>query len=305
MAKTAAGGTAQLKDKVVVITGASSGIGRATAQAFLKAGAKVVMAARRGYLVERMAEEFNAQGLQALGLDIDVSRPEDVEHLALRATEQFGHVDVWINNAGVGVVGHYDEAPLRDHEQVIQTNLLGTMYGCYHALRHFRQRGHGTLINVSSMFGKIPGPYWASYVASKFAINGLSDALRQEVRQSKLRDVHICTVLPMTIDTPFFEHVGNYTGHRVVAPPPYHDAERVVEAILGLVGEPEDEVIVGYGGRVASVVHKLAPETVENLVGMQSRRLQFGSAPAEKTAGAVQQPVAAGTQVEGGLRQLA
>lgn len=303
----AAAGEAGLTDKVVVITGASSGIGRGTAQAFARAGATVVMAARRGYVLEQIAHEFDNAGYRALAIATDVSKPEEVEILAQTAIERFGHIDVWVNNAGVGVVGRFEEVPLTLHEQVIQTNLLGAMYGCYHALRHFRARQQGVLINVSSMFGKLPGPYWSSYIASKFALNGLGDALRQELRQNQQRNIHICTVLPMTTDTPFFEHAGNFTGREIGLPNPIHDPQLVVDTILRLASEPEDEVIIGNAGRLVNVAHSLVPGTIENLFGSQAHRLQFSkTSPAQETPGAVEQPMPSGTQVEGGrLRRTA
>lgn len=291
--------TNALTNRIVVVTGASSGIGRGTAEAFARAGATVVMAARRREVLQSLAQELNAAGARTLALATDVSQADAVERLALTTIEKFGHIDVWVNNAGVGVVGLFDEVPLRDHEQLIRTNLLGTLYGSYHALRHFRQRGQGTLINVSSMFGKLPSPYWASYVAAKAGLLGLADALRQEVRQSGLRDVHVCSVLPTTTDTPFFLHAANYSGHEIGLPQPMQSPQKVVDVILGLVRQPQDEVMLGNASRVVNAVHNVAPGVVENLFGRQAHRLQFGSAPAPFTAGAVQQPMAAGVTVAG------
>lgn len=296
-----------LVDKVVVVTGASSGIGRGTAQEFARAGATVVLAARRGYVLEQMAHDFESAGYRALALAVDVSKSDEVEVLAQTVIERFGRIDVWVNNAGVGVVGRFEEVPLKLHEQVIQTNLLGAMYGCYHALRHFRSRQQGVLINVSSMFGKLPGPYWSSYIASKFALNGFGDALRQELRLNQQRNIHVCTVLPMTTDTPFFAHAGNYTGREIGLPNPIHDPQLVIDTIVRLATEPEDEVIIGNAGRLVNAVHNLVPGAIENLFGSQAHRLQFdNTSPAQTTSGAVQQPMQVGTQVEGGhLRKSA
>src|SRR5690606_16569370 len=133
----------------------------------------------------------------------DVADPVAMEDLARTAVERFGRIDVWINAAGVAALGRFEEVPLADHTRVIETDLLGAMYGSYFALQQFKRQGAGTLINVSSVLGKIPAPYWASYVAAKFGVVGLGGALRQELtlNEPDTGDIHICTVVPMAMDT--------------------------------------------------------------------------------------------------------
>lgn len=301
MAEAESAAHSELRDKVVVVTGASSGIGRGVAQAFARTGAKVVMAARRSDVLEQLEREFEEAGYTGLAVATDVGQADEVEHLADRAINRFGHIDIWLNDAGVGVVGRFDEVPLRDHEQLIRTNLIGTLNGSYFALRHFRERDRGVLINIASIFGKMPSLYWASYCASKFGIVGLSDSLRQELRREQVRNVRVCTVLPMTTDTPFFEHAANYSGHEIPKPPPVFEAEQVVEVILRLAQQPEDEVIVGNSGRVMNAAHQLAPEVMENFFGMQAQRMFDRNPPADDTDGAVLQPMTSGAQVSGGI----
>ena len=293
------------KDRVIVITGASSGFGKGTARRLAQSGAKLVLAARRGPLLEELARECEAAGSPTLAVTTDVSRREDMERLGAEAVSRFGRIDVWINDAGVAALGRFEEIPLADHVQVIETNLLGTMYGSYVALQQFRRQKAGTLINMASVLGKIPAPYYASYAASKYAIVGLSAALRQELRQNRVDDVHVCTVMPTTFDTPFFDHVANYTGHEVKPIPPVYDPERVIDVLVRLVSEPEDEVMVGAAGKISDVAHHIAPETMEKIWGKQVHKAQIEkAAPAQAAAGSLHEPASIGTEVSGGrLRQ--
>jgi short-subunit dehydrogenase len=120
-----------------------------------------------------------------------VSSRDAVANLAARAIDRFGGFNVWINDAGVAAIGRFDEVPLEDHEQVIKTDLMGTLYGSYLAVKHFRERGGGTLINVASAIGKIPVPLYASYAAAKFGIVGLSDAIRQELGEEENESIRV------------------------------------------------------------------------------------------------------------------
>ena len=201
---------------------------------------------------ERLARECEAAGGQALAVPTDVSDRAAVENLAKQAIGRFGGFDVWINDAGVAAVGRFDQVPLEDHDQVIKTDLLGTIYGSHAALKHFRERNAGILINVASAIGKIPAPLYASYAAAKFGIVGFSDALRQELGEEKVKSVRVCTVMPMAHDTAFFEHAGNYTGHKTVPIPPTYDPKVTVDALVKLVVEPQDEIITGLQGKIAN-----------------------------------------------------
>ncbi len=238
-------------------------------------GASVVLAARSGDLLAEVAHECESGGGKALPVPTDVSDREAVEDLARRAVAEFGHFDVWINNAGVAAIGRFDEVPLADHEQVIRTDLLGTTYGSYCALKHFRQRNQGTLINVASAIGKMPAPLYASYTASKFGVVGLCDALRQELRQEKNETIRVCTVMPMAHDTEFFEHAGNYTGHKSVPIPPTYDPKVTIDALVQLVIKPQDELITGFQGRIANFLHHLMPNAVEKFMAVDTEKAQI------------------------------
>jgi NAD(P)-dependent dehydrogenase (short-subunit alcohol dehydrogenase family) len=289
------------KGKVIVITGASSGFGKGVARRFASEGASVVVAARRGQLIEELAGEIQKSGGNALPVIMDVSRRADVERLAEQAISRFGRIDVWFNNAGVAALGRFEDVPLSDHVQTIETDLLGTLYGSYVAMQRFRHQGRGVLINMASILGKVPAPYYSSYSAAKCGIVALSSALRLELRQNKVPDIHVCTVMPTTFDTPFFDHIANYSGHEVKLIPPVYDPERVVETVVRLASHPEDEVMVGTAAKVSGIVHQVAPDTTEKVWAAQVHKTQIEhAAPADMSKGAVHEPVPVGTEVSGG-----
>jgi NAD(P)-dependent dehydrogenase (short-subunit alcohol dehydrogenase family) len=292
----------KLRGKVVVITGATSGFGRGAALAFADAGAYLVLNARRDQELDEVAMECQERGGRALVTPGDVSEPGDVEQIAQGALAQFGRIDVWVNNAGVGALGIFDEVPLADHDQVIRTNLLGALYGSYVAMRQFRQQGTGTLINIASVLGKIPAPYYSSYAASKHGVVGLSTSIRQELSELEIDDIHVCTVLPTSMDTPFFEHAGNYTGHEVEPIPPTYDPAKVIETIVRLATDPEDEVAVGGAGKLFTFSHNIAPGLTEAMLQKQTARTIDKAPPASDTEGAVHEPMG-GARVVGGKRE--
>jgi short-subunit dehydrogenase len=290
-----------LSGRAIVITGASSGFGKGAARAFAERGATLVLAARRGELLEELARECESRGGKALAVAADVSQLADVENLSEVALARLGTIDVWINNAGVGALGCFEDVPIELHEQVIATNLLGTLYGSWFAYRHFRSRGQGILINVASELGEHTVPYYASYAAAKHGVVGLGSALRQELDQNDVDGVHVCTVMPTAHDTPFFDHVANYTGREVEAPSPLHDPRNVVDALVRLVTNPKDEEIVGADGVVKIWMKRLMPGVEEKLAGRMMHKTQMERPkPAPPTAGAVASPMAEGTEVSAG-----
>src|SRR5512146_1424625 len=290
-----------LRNKVVVLTGASSGFGRGAAVRFAEEGAKLVLAARRKSLLKEVAEECRQRGAKAIVVETDVSKREEVEALAKQAVKKFGHVDVWVNNAGVATYGEFDKVPLEDHEQVFRTDLFGTLYGSYEAMRHFRERGHGVLINMSSYLGKGSAPYHSSYVASKHAVRGLGMALRQDLQIDGLDGIHVCTIMPTSHDTPFFDHAGNYTGKPVKPTKPFYDPQQVIETIVRLAIEPEPEVMVGTSAKVASVAGKFMPSLLEKRMAKKVKKEhQNQGADADAGPGSVFEPMQEGREVRAG-----
>lgn len=290
-----------LTGKVVVITGASSGFGRGMALDFARAGADVVVAARRDEVLDEVARECQGEGVRALAVGADVSRKAEVEDLARQALGEMGRIDVWVNNAGVGALGRFEDVPLDIHEQVIATDLLGVLYGSYFAYQQMLKQRSGVLINVASELGQHTVPYYSSYSAAKHGVVGLTQAIRQEIELAKLDELHACLVMPTAHDTPFFDHAANYTGHEVQAPDPLHDPQNVIDAVVGLARDPRDEKIVGADGVAKILLKRLAPDAESKLASKQMHKTQVEEAPhAADTSGAVKSPMHKGTDVDAG-----
>jgi short-subunit dehydrogenase len=293
-----------LSGKVIVITGASSGFGRGAAVRFASQGATVILAARREDLLDELVRECEAQGGRALAVRTDVSLAEEVAGLAQAALAAEQRIDVWVNNAGAGAVGRFEDIPLADHEQVVRTDLLGTIYGSYHAMRQFRRQGHGILINIASVIGKVPSPYFSSYAAAKHGVVGLSAALRQELQEEKVETIHVCTVMPTSFDTPFFEHAAQYTGKEASPIPPTYDPKEVVDTIVRLATDPEDEVSVGTAAKISTFAHQLFPGLVESMMARQTHKAEMEKArPDVETSGSLHEPAPAGRTVKGGWKK--
>ena len=283
----------------VIIAGASSGFGKGVARKLAADGSNLVLGARRTHLVEALAEEI---GPNAVAVSMDISKEEDVKKLYDTAMERFGKIDVWINMAGVGLIGPYTEIPPEDLKRLVETNVLGTMYGSQHALRGFKEQKFGTLINIGSFAAKVPLPYYASYSATKYAVASLSSALRQELELEGFEDIHVCTVHPWGTDTPFFDHSGNYSGHRAQVKP-MDDPENVIDAIIGLIDKPQESVEVGIKTKGAAISSSLMPDTTETLNAKYIHGIIKDAPPASDTSGTLHEPMESGTEVTAGLRE--
>ncbi|HEY0444629.1 MAG TPA: SDR family oxidoreductase [Candidatus Limnocylindrales bacterium] len=287
-----------LQGTVAVVTGASSGIGRATALELARRGASVVVAARRDEPLASLVEECRQAGGDALGLVADVTDEAAVELLARSAVERFGRLDVWVNNAGVTIFGTLEETPMESIRRMFDVNVFGYLNGARAALRIFREQGRGTIINNASMMGKVAAPYQAHYAMTKAAIVALGEGLREELMDDP--GIDVCTVMPASIDTPFFEHAANYAGRAPQPPGPVYSAEEVARTIADCVTSPRREAFVGGVGRMASVVRRVSPAAWETMAARQIPRETFADAPAPRSDGNLFQPLASGTGVSGG-----
>jgi len=288
-----------VENAVVVITGASSGIGRVAAQEFARQGASVVLAARNKRALKDAARECEKFGGQALVVPTDVTLEEEVEELARQAVDTFGGIDVWVNNAGVGLYARFVDSPADDFRRVLETNLYGCIHGSRAALRQFEHQGRGVLINVSSQVALGGIPYSSAYDISKHGVRGLGDTLRQEYVGT---DISISTIFPASTDTPFFQHAANYTGKAIRPLGSVSEARKVAREIVSLAEDPQPEVLVGKHGYFMSLAHALTPKQYDKVIRQITERQHFQNQPAAPTEGNLYEPQKP-ERVSGGWRK--
>ncbi len=287
-----------LRNKVVVITGASSGVGKAIALEFATYGVKLVLAARRNDALHEVAEECRSIGAITETLEIDTRISQDMQVLAKTAYEFGGSIDVWINNAGVLAAGALEDVPAIVNENVIRTNLLGYMNGAQEALPYFKIQGHGILINNISVGGWLPVPYATAYSASKFGLRGFSEALKGEV--SNYPNIHIVDIFPSFLDTPGIQHAANYTGKVLKPAPPILDPRKVARAVVRLARRPQSRKTIGVPSFLLRFGYAMFPKLTRNITGAVIRKYLAQADEIEHTTGNVLKPVEFGTSIDGG-----
>ncbi len=284
---------------VVVITGASSGIGRATALKFARPGARLVLAARSEESLIEVAAECRRYGAEALVRHTDVSVESEVQALATAAVARFGRIDVWVGAASVFSYGTFEETPPEVFRQVVETTFFGQVYGARAILPQFRRQGGGVLVLVGSVYSRISTPYVSPYVSSKQALLGFAEVLGQEVRGD---NIFVCSVLPATIDTPIYQHAANYTSHPVHPLPPVVSPYRVARTIVRIAKRPRRLAVVGQLQRVFLPMHDMLPWLFHPgiVVVMNTLAIRRGRAPV--TTGTVFEPQPGSNRITGGWR---
>lgn len=286
----------------IIITGSSSGLGRGSALALAALGANVVLAARRATVLEELAAKIRAAGGSALAVPTDVSDPADVARLAALASLNFGRIDVWINNVGIGALGRFWDIPIEDHARVIDVNLKGLLYGTHEALRRFRAQGFGTLINIGSIDSEVPLAYQASYAATKAAVLSLSRSLNEELRLAGDENIKVSTIMPWAVDTPWWKHAANYSGHapRMAA---MDEPQIVIDAIVKACTNPKEEYPVGWKAQASNASHYLFPDLTKRISGNIAHREIEKADAVPHTVGAIYQPVSGTATINGGIRE--
>lgn len=281
-----------LKEQVIVITGASSGIGLATAEAAAKEGAAVVIAARSASTLQEVAARLGAAGAQVLPVTTDVSRREDIEKLAQAAVARFGRIDTWVNDAGVSIYGRLDEVSEEDSRKLFDINFWGLVNGSLVAIPYLRQQG-GALINIGSEVSDAYVPLQGMYSASKHAVKGFTDALRVEIEEVDKAPVSITLIQPTAVDTPFPEHARNYLDEDAKLPTPQIDPFKVADAILKAAVKPTRDVRVGSMAQVNSFLAKVVPPLADKLSAKQNERQTYDQPP-QTPEGTLDRPGEAG-----------
>jgi short-subunit dehydrogenase len=269
-----------LADQVIVILGASSGIGLATARLGASQGARMVLAARSAHALERLATELRRGRGDAIAVTCDVSSEDDVRRVAARAIDAFGRIDTWVNNAAVSAYGTCLEVSSADMRRIMDVNFWGVVHGSRVACGHMREHG-GALINLGSVLSDRAVPLQGAYSASKHAIKGWTDALRVELGVEGV-PISVTLIKPSAIGTPYAEHASNYFPDQPTHLPPVYAPRSVAKAILHAAQHPTRDIVVGGSGVVLSMAGAIAPRLTDALLarflvpGMHSGRLPGG-----------------------------
>jgi short-subunit dehydrogenase len=257
--------TRPLSEQSVVITGASSGIGRQTALEFARHGASVTLAARNDTALKRVAEEIRRQGGKAQVVVTDVAIWAQVERLANAAMERYGRIDTWVNNAAVSTYAHFEDLSVEEIDRMIQVDLMGQIYGAKAVLPHMRSQGGGTIINVASEVGVRSVPLQSIYCAAKHGVKGFTEALRMELDHER-SGINVTLILPGSTNTPFFEHARSKLGVEPMPPPPVYQPEAVAEAIVFAAQNPRRDIFIGFPAKGHDIIERISPWLADRMM---------------------------------------
>jgi short-subunit dehydrogenase len=251
----------KLADQVMVITGASSGIGLTTAEMAAQAGATVVLTARNEQALREAVDRIRSTGGRATFFVADVADAQAMQDVAVSTVQEFGRIDTWVNNAGVGVYGKLTNTPLTDKRKLFETNFWGVVHGCRAALSQMRDKG-GAIINLGSIASDRSTPLLGIYAASKHAVKAYTDALRMELEYEQI-PVSITLIKPTSINTPFIEHARSYMANEPEFLSPVYPPEEVARAILHCAEHPMRDIMVGGSAKMFGMLNKMSPRAAD------------------------------------------
>jgi NAD(P)-dependent dehydrogenase (short-subunit alcohol dehydrogenase family) len=277
-----------LNQQVMVITGATSGIGLATAKRAAERGARVVLCSRNESELQHTVDQIQQRGGTARAVPADVSNPDDVQRLATSAVEAFGGLDTWVNNAGVSFFGRLTEVAPEDMRQLFEVNFWGTVYGSRAAIPHLKRHG-GALINLGSVVSDRAIPLQGAYSASKHAVKGFTDTLRMELEEEGA-PISVTLIKPSAIDTPYFQHAKNYMEVKPKPLAPVYAPEIVANAILRAAEHPVRDITIGGGGRFLSALGTALPRLTDLYMERAMFKSQRSDLPSEGRPGNLYQP---------------
>ncbi|MGL5835182.1 MAG: SDR family oxidoreductase [Waterburya sp.] len=293
-----------IEQQVVVVVGASSGIGREAALQFAQRGARVIVAARSEAGLLSLTEEIKGAGGEATYITADVSNFQQVNAIADKALERYGRIDTWVQAAATGVIAPFKDITPEEFQRVIDVSLMGQVYGAMVALPHLKREGRGALIHISSMEGRRSIPLQSPYSSAKHGLEGFLESLRVELKHEGV-PVSVTSILPSVINTPFYNHVRTKLGVKPTGIPPYYDPSLVVEAILYVAEHPTRDFIVGDVGRVLDLLQRFSPTLVDSLlllIGFSGQRTN--ELKAETSPDNLYEPIPGYDQVRGDFGHL-
>jgi short-subunit dehydrogenase len=256
---------APLNEQVVVITGASSGIGRATALEFGKQGAAVVLAARNDEALNEVAALIEQSGGRALVANTDVSDMEHMKQLAYTAATTFGKIDTWVNNAGIMIYATVEETTASEIRRLMEVNYLGMVHGVLAVLPYMKTQGYGTIINVGSVESERALPLQAAYAASKHAVKGFTEALRMELDYED-SGINVTLIMPSGMNTPLFNHARSRLGRLPQPTKPIYEPEMVAHAIVDAAQNPTRQIYVGGTGFLVAMLQRISPALLDKVM---------------------------------------
>lgn len=272
----------RVKGSTVIVTGATSGIGRETALEFHRAGARVVVAGRREQRLSELVDEIEADGGQALGVTTDVAKSRDIQRLIRSTVEHFGSVDTLINNAGVGIFGSFEEQSLKDFRRVMEVNFWGAVYAVKEALPQMKKQPKGGLIvNVSSILGKRGVPFETAYCSSKFALAGFTESLRAELAG---QGIDVTGIYPGAVETEIWQSAANRSGRDLPSFGFKLPARQLARTLVRNARFPRPEIVMSLDAAALDFFNRLAPGMMDLVMGVGATLLKPGQGDEEDEA---------------------